>query len=408
MRRFSRAVIAVFVFIFAPSLAAGQSSSSTQPSADAIALLNKIDTAYAKLQSAEFDGHVIGHFDVDGETKNADISFTSTFHAPNQFRHDAKSDVLLGSTGQTAYAFEPGKNVYLSTDAPRDRSDLSDWPRATVGILQQQNPSMLLALTKSASGGLKELGEDMTRVSDTKLEGISFPTLQFDLPPQHQIVTMLIDPKTSLLRQVRFDLRKSLEARGAVNVKEADVTIDYTMVATDMATDNKTFAWTPPAGATLASAAPATPGENAEATALVGKPAPDFTLKGLDDKPVKLSSLKGSVILVDFWAIWCAPCIASLPHIEALYKDQLPHGLKVLAVNQMEDKDPVKAFVDEKKLSLPVLLDSEGDAAKLYGADSIPETVLIGKDGTVKKVFIGLGPDTEEEIKSAVMKELGN
>lgn len=387
-------------------------SSVTQPSADAAALLERIGETYAKLQSAQFNGHVTGEFDVNGKKTTQDLSFTSSFRAPNQFRHEMKGDVLVGSTGQKVYAYQPDHHAYLSVDAPQERGALSDWPRAVTGILEQQNPSLLLVLTRSAAGDLKDLAPEISRLADTNWDGIAYATLRFELPSDHQLITMLVDPRTSLLRQVKFDLRKSLEARGAVDVKTAEVTVDYTRVSANPPVGDTQFAWTPPADATLVSAKAQEPvmadDEGAAAQALVGKPAPDFTLPGLDGKPVKLSSAKGSVVVLDFWATWCGPCVRSLPHLDQLYKEQAPKGLKVYAVNLQEEKEAVKAFVEKKKWTLPVLLDSQGDVGKQYGADAIPETVIVGKDGTVKKVFIGAGPDSEEQIKAVVAKEMGN
>jgi thiol-disulfide isomerase/thioredoxin/outer membrane lipoprotein-sorting protein len=384
-------------------------SPSTQPSPAAAELLAKVNAAYAKLQSAQLDGQLTGRFDVDGKQDNQDASFTSTFHAPNRFRHEVSGDVLMGSTGEKVYIYKPKQNAYLSSDAPKDRGELTDWPKTVAEILQEQNPSLLLALTKSAADNLKDIAPDMDRLADTDLAGKKYPTLQFELPGDHQVVTLLVDPQTWLLRQAKFDMRKYMEMRGALNVKSAVITVDYTNAVADGPMDDAKFAWTPPVGATLASAnAPAQPVDDnsAAAQALVGKAAPDFTLPGLDDKTVKLSSLKGSVVVVDLWATWCGPCVASLPHLDQLYKEQSPNGLKVLAVNLQEDKDTVKTFVQDKKWVLPVLLDSNGDVAKQYGADAIPETVIIGKDGVVKKVFVGAGDDTEAQIKEIVAKEM--
>jgi len=114
----------------------------------------------------------------------------------------------------------------------------------------------------------------MTRGVDTDVDGSALPTLQFELP-QHDQVTMAIDPTSGLLRRVQFDLRKSLEERGAADVKAAQITIDLHPAKTDIATDDKTFAWAPPAGATLAnSAPPAMADDSSAATALAGTAAP--------------------------------------------------------------------------------------------------------------------------------------
>ncbi len=135
-----------------------------------------------------------------------------------------------------------------------------------------------------------------------------------------------------------------------------------------------------------------------------GTPAPDFTLKQLDDHDVKLSSLKGNVVVLDFWATWCGPCVASLPKLNELNQQESPHGLKVIAVNLQEDKDTVQAFVSKKNWTLPVVLDTDGAVATLYKADAIPQTVVIGKDGTIKKVFVGGG--NEEAITALVHSEM--
>jgi len=392
-----------------PVAAAAPTSS---PSA-AIALLDRVNGEYAKLKSARFEGKVTGKFDVAGQTKGDDLSFTSAFRAPNQFRHDAVNDVLLGSTGEKVYAYERTHNQYLSVDAPKDRAPLADWPRIVPGILQQQNPSLLLALTKNSTDDLRDLGDAVKVLPDTNLAGVSYPTIQFDLPPDHEIVTMLFDPKTSLMRQAKFDLRQPLEKRGATGVKAAEVTVDYTTVAADAAVDANQFAWTPPPGATQASSASSGSGQigedNPVVAALVGKPAADFTLNTLDGKPVKLSSLKGSVVLLDFWATWCGPCVMALPQLDAMNKELAPKGLKAFAVNQQEDKDAVRAFATEKKLTIPMLLDPSGDSSKPYGVEEgIPITVIVGKDGIVKRAFAGTNDDIEEKIKATIEKELAS
>src|SRR5271156_5222659 len=88
-----------------------------------------------------------------------------------------------------------------------------------------------------------------------------------------------------------------------------------------------------------------------EPTDLKGKTAPDFSLKTLDGKDVKLSDQKGSVVMVDFWATWCPPCRASLPHVQKVSADAAlaQKGLKVFAVNDKEDADTVKKFLTDNK-----------------------------------------------------------
>ena len=93
---------------------------------------------------------------------------------------------------------------------------------------------------------------------------------------------------------------------------------------------------------------------------LAGKPAPAFSLTGMNGKVVSSESLKGSVYVLDFWATWCPPCVASLPHLDGIYKDFKDKGVKFFAVNEQEDKPTIQKFVSDTKLGIPVLMDSDG------------------------------------------------
>jgi peroxiredoxin len=126
----------------------------------------------------------------------------------------------------------------------------------------------------------------------------------------------------------------------------------------------------------------------------------------MEAKKVTLSDMKGSVVILDFWATWCGPCVASLPHLNKIYNEFEKDGLKVYALNQREDKQKVAAFIKDKTLTIPVLLDKEGAVAKQYLVTGIPQTVVIGKDGVVKKVIVGFNPDGDQELRDLVAQEL--
>ncbi len=112
--------------------------------------------------------------------------------------------------------------------------------------------------------------------------------------------------------------------------------------------------------------------------------APKFTLRNLRGNLEGLDDHAGKVIVVNFWATWCAPCVKEMPSFETLYRRFRSQGLTVLAVSL--DQDPsakVQEFVDKYKLSFPVLLDTEGVAEKLYPSFTIPFTYVIDKQGRV-------------------------
>jgi len=141
-----------------------------------------------------------------------------------------------------------------------------------------------------------------------------------------------------------------------------------------------------------------------------GKPqkimAPDFTLEDLDGNEVKLSDYRGKIVFLNFWATWCIYCVQEMPDLESASKKMAEAGDAVIVtVNQMEDKDTVRKFMEDKKLTLPVLMDYTGEVNYMYGVSGIPVTYVIDKDGSVYGRIAGR---TDEETILKVAGELGS
>jgi cytochrome c biogenesis protein CcmG, thiol:disulfide interchange protein DsbE len=112
--------------------------------------------------------------------------------------------------------------------------------------------------------------------------------------------------------------------------------------------------------------------------------APRFSLRNLKGNLEGLDDHSGKVIIVNFWATWCVPCVKEMPSFEILYRRYRSQGLILLAVSlDKDDSTKVQEFADKYKLSFPVLLDTEGVAEKLYPSFSIPFTYVIDKQGRV-------------------------
>ena len=149
--------------------------------------------------------------------------------------------------------------------------------------------------------------------------------------------------------------------------------------------------------------------EDENTTDLIGKPAPDFFLQTLENKPVRLSQLKGHVVVVDFWATWCPPCRKSLPHLQAVStnKEFAEKGLLVLGVNAQETKDKAQGFMKQNQYTFTVPLDSKGDVLKSYLVQGIPTTIVVGRDGKIKNAFIGFGGEaSEKQLDKAITDAL--
>ena len=116
----------------------------------------------------------------------------------------------------------------------------------------------------------------------------------------------------------------------------------------------------------------------------VGHTAPDFTLRNLQGNLEGLVDHKDKVIILNFWATWCAPCLEEMPAFEKLYRRYRSQRVTVLAVSlDKGDISKVKGFVDTNNLTFPVLIDSDGVAEKLYPSFTIPFTYVIDKEGRV-------------------------
>jgi peroxiredoxin len=139
-----------------------------------------------------------------------------------------------------------------------------------------------------------------------------------------------------------------------------------------------------------------------------GKTAPDFSLTTSNGYRLKLSDQRGKVVVLDFWATWCGPCRASLPHLQDLCDNPYleDRGLIVWAVNDQEPSEQVSYFMENNRYTFTALLDPGGTAISAYGVSGIPMTVIVGRDGVVKKVFVGYGPGSAAEEDDAVEKAL--
>jgi peroxiredoxin len=136
---------------------------------------------------------------------------------------------------------------------------------------------------------------------------------------------------------------------------------------------------------------------------LQDKPAPAFDLKLVSGGSAKLADHKGKdIVILDFWATWCGPCVQALPTITEVANKYKGKGVAFYAVNLAEDLDTVKAFLKEKNLTAPVALDFDGKVGESYQAEAIPQTVIVDKDGTVAVVHVGLLPNLKERLTQEI------
>jgi peroxiredoxin len=155
--------------------------------------------------------------------------------------------------------------------------------------------------------------------------------------------------------------------------------------------------------------------ENAYVSPLQGKPAPDFSLNDLNGKKVSLADFRGKAVLLNFWATWCAPCKVEIPWFLKLRDQYAAQGFEIIGVSSDDlDKDDqaklftekaeIAKFVEQQKMTYPVLIDGDAISHPYGGVDSLPTSFFIDRKGTVVAQTVGLVP--RDEVEADIRKAL--
>jgi peroxiredoxin len=135
--------------------------------------------------------------------------------------------------------------------------------------------------------------------------------------------------------------------------------------------------------------------------------APDFSLPDLDGNVRRLVDFRGRVVLLNFWATWCPPCRTEIPLMETLYQAYKDHGFEVVAISSdVQGAEVVQPFVTQRHLSFTTLLDTTGQATRLYGVTSLPTTYLLDREGRLVTVAIGSHDWAKPDAHALIMSLL--
>jgi len=131
-------------------------------------------------------------------------------------------------------------------------------------------------------------------------------------------------------------------------------------------------------------------------------PAPGFSLMSRSGELVSLEDLKGQVVMINFWATWCAPCRREMPHLEALHQRYSNLGFTLLGVNVDENTSGVEKFLKETPVSFEVLYDPANEVSALYDVVAMPSTVMVDRHGNLRYMHHGYQSGYEHEYQAQI------
>jgi len=132
----------------------------------------------------------------------------------------------------------------------------------------------------------------------------------------------------------------------------------------------------------------------------------NFTLKSRSGKNIKLSELRGDVVMLNFWASWCGPCRQEMPLLEKIHKKYKRLGFTLLGVNVEENSAAAKNYLKDVKVTFPILFDNTSKTSKLYKVSAMPTTILIDRNGNKRFLHKGYKPGYENDYKKQIKKLL--
>jgi thiol-disulfide isomerase/thioredoxin len=356
-----------------------------------------------------------------------------TFARPNKLVIDFGVGRLISDGNHVTAVLSP-KKVYSTAPAPRtiDFHTLNDLElvenvqKALVGGEVGLPLGVLIDLLGSddAKGQILEGTDGLRLEADSEVEGKAVRSLLVDQSKGPDI-RLLVDPETRLVARISLVYNlEEVNAHAPAGQKFDAVTLDWNagQIAREVPTD--AFAFTPPEGfAKVDPAAPPAQAQGADKNlvdGLVGKPAPDFQLTVLDGdgktKSVSKADLAGKVVMIDFWATWCGPCLRELPEVQKMVEAYARDKKDVVIVAVSQDDDPsdpaelrklVEKTLAEKKLTLEgpvgrVALDPKHVLGDLFKIEALPTVVLIDAKGVVQAAHVGYSPEVRQTLTKGI------
>jgi peroxiredoxin len=366
------------------------------------AILRKMSDLFKGAQTLSYNS--TGTISIQSQTLSKDTVTKTSLRAkrPNLVQFGVRRGAMAVdniSDGSQVFSYVPALKAYLKKQAPKTLQGLILYHFAMQAAVVDDSRFAFFFLMDDPYRAAIQGASKVEYLGTETLDGVACQQIKFHRLPYSVTVWFQAGDRPLPLKMAPDTT--GLTAKIAKRLPGAEMRVDVIYDGWELGAEAPAslFQFTPPSEAEekQSFAEMAKPKDPQE---LIGKPAPTFKTEMLGGGEFNLADHKGKdVVILDFWATWCGPCVYALPLILEVADEYKSRGVYFLAVNQGDKAETIRGFLEKKGLQPNVGLDEIGKAGSLFYVSGIPQTVIIGKDGLVKDVHVGLAPDIQDTLR---------